>query len=129
VNDEKRYGCGHEPAHLTGSRKLSRLCLSRPARDEPFPTSGASIELVRDPFLVPRNQMVISAQDSISLKSPRFVKRIYDRRKNGFASCRGIVIYRIVGWSNEITLLMAHACSSDAFWCWKRLKGVMNGYD
>jgi hypothetical protein len=76
VDDDEPQGDGGEPAHPTWSRKLHRSCLGRTARDEPFLNSGMPVQLARDPFCVPRNQVFISAQDSVSLKAPRFVKGV-----------------------------------------------------
>src|SRR4029077_18407452 len=76
VNHKKRHGHCHEPAHLTWGRKLSsQLCLSRPAGDKHFLTSGILVQFVRDAFFGVRDQVFILAQDSTCLNASRAVQR------------------------------------------------------
>jgi hypothetical protein len=88
------------------------------ARDKHFLTPEFWFQFVRDPFPGGRDQVFVSAQDSMSLDAPRFVKSIQEDHKDVVVSCCGNVIYierrfcRCLSWSNEIALLMMHACSS-----------------
>jgi hypothetical protein len=96
------------------SREEAGPTLLEPDRRQAFPDLRNSASIRAGSVPRASNQVFISAQDSTSLKAPRFVKSLQNAGKNGFRFCRWTGVYvkrrlsRIFACSNEIERLMIH---------------------